>query len=113
MKSTQVTWLSRHIFKGIVFELGDNGPQLFYEARSRGITWMVLRPKPGRCWFVIVERKGSLRTLNHRDQHWDGTTGEGPLWGKGNCIAEEPITLLEALADFVLSGNDPFARLQN
>lgn len=113
MKRNQVTWLSHHSYKGIVFDLGDNGPQLFYEAKVRGITWMVLRPKPSCHWCVTVERKGSLRLLNDRAKHWNGMIEDGPLYGKGDCMAEEPVALLEALAEYIHFGVDPFDKHQS
>ena len=105
-----VTWLSYYTCKGINFRLGDNGSQLFYEAKRRGIYWLVLRVKPLPSWVVMVKRNGCLRTLNAHVQHGDGTVDIGPLWDEKGHAEDVPVDLIHDVADYIQSGKDPFAK---
>lgn len=105
-----VTWLSNYTCKGIDFNLGDNGCQLFYEAEQRGITWMVLRPKLARYWVVIAEQKGHMTTLNCCTKYWDGTVEKDPLYHEREYTEDLPVALLESLAKYIHSGANPFKK---
>lgn len=108
--TTSVIWLSKYQIVGIDFRLGDNGVQLFYEAKVRGITWIVMRLKSTHYWVVIAYRNGWMKTLNFCILHWDGTVEKDPLYHSGEYRSDVPTVLLESVANYIKSGANPFVR---
>jgi len=102
---------------GIIFHRGDNGEHLYYDVRVDGCYWYVFRPHPEKLrpgnstyWAAHVDRCGAVRTLNFALIDGGGVETRDPLYGHTDPPdVDPPLRLLTALAELIVSGQDPFA----